>query len=148
MPKNILIKVLGDLTKRKKSINLIKKNAVENSVTIFPGGGTDISFLLKKAGVGFEFIPEVGRVIKDPIGKKLAYDVLKKKQKMLRKEFIRLGIKVVVEIPVIKFGGELRFLNGDNLAEALSVNYDKTFVITVKGRKKKLKGHNLKVIKI
>ncbi len=76
--KRILIKVSGDLTKHKKSMNHIKNNAAENFVTILPGGGTTISRLLKKAGIDFKFIPKVGRVIKDSVGKKLAYNALKK----------------------------------------------------------------------
>lgn len=147
MPKNILIKVSGDLVKRKKVIDFIKGKATKNFVVILTGGGSDISFLLKKAGIDFKFTT-AGRVIKNFHGRQLARDVLEKKQKMLQNKFIRLSIRAVAEIPVINLGGILCHLNGDNLAEACSVNFDETYVVTRKGRNKKLNGHNLKIIKI
>lgn len=147
MAENILIKVSGDLVDNPAVIDFIKERAQKAFVVILVGGGTEISNNLGAQGFGSHF-SAAGRVIPDFSGRQLARNILEKNQQKLQDRLVELQINAVVEIPVVNLGSVLCHLNGDHLAVAASINFNQTYILTSKGRKKQLSGHNLEIVEI
>lgn len=145
--KNILIKVSGDLVDNKKTFAFIKKKAEKNFVVVLIGGGSEISKTLAEEGVK-SFFTETGRVITTFKGRQIARDILEQHQKKLQDRINEAGITAVVEVPVINLGSVLCHINADRLASDSSINFDKTCIITLKGRNKNLQGYKMKTVAI
>ena len=149
MENHVLIKTSGDLTDNPETIEFIRRQSeIADHVVVLVGGGTDITDALGREGIESRFINGTGRVIESFEGRQLARKILEENQKNLQDRLAGLNIHVVVEIPVFNLGSVLCHANGDIIATAFSVNFDRTYVLTLPGRDKVLEGHNIEIIRI
>ena len=151
----ILVKGSGDLVLESAFPDLVAELARpgDNFVVALVGGGSQISAVLAKHEIKSEFTV-VGRVIHDKDlagrGRELARRALEENRIELERALQeRHAYRSRVITPVVCVGGMLCHLNADLYACALSVNFDRTIILTKRGRDKKdLRGHNLEVMEI
>jgi len=141
----ILIKISGDFVNDTAAHNFIKEKEEKAVVKIIVGGGCQISAALDAAGLVYIF--ENGtRIIPSKEGKKIAKKVLENNRKLLRNQLAKIGVKAGIDIPVLVKKKEIFHINADSLAMHESGRYDRTFILTKKGREKKLNGKNVQVV--
>lgn len=134
---DILVKASGDVIGINRFYEFLKSFTRNNSKRLFIlcGGGTEITEKLKKENIGFHFGP-AGREIKSTRGIILAYQVLEEQKEIVERRLKRKGIKGFVFIPSVGIGNKICHLNADNYALGLSPNFEKIFIVTLKGRNK------------
>lgn len=126
----ILVKVSGELEKEKKFYDwLDNNNNPLDKLFVICGGGSKITETLKRYNIAFHFGP-AGREIRSLEGRRLALMVLEKQKKIVKKKLKERKIVATVLIPVVKRGGEILHMNGDDYAMALYPNFDKIYVVT------------------
>jgi len=134
-PIDILIKVSGSLIKDERFYDWLSIFSPFTSLFILCGGGDSITEILKREGIPYEFGP-LGREIESVKGRDLAKQVLEEEKTFVEKKLQQRGIDAVVFVPVIKIGDRSCHINGDNYAISLYPNFDKIYIVTLKGRKK------------
>jgi len=135
---DILIKVSGDLEDKEKFYDwLASINHPQDKLFILCGGGTLITKTLKERGVSFKFGP-AGREIESATGRSFAHMSLVKQSSLVEEKLQERMIKATVFVPVVEVGCKLCHMNGDSYATALYPNFDKIYVVTLKGRIKNI----------
>lgn len=130
----ILVKVSGDFQDKEVFYKWLKSiNLPSNDLFILCGGGTAISQILEQHGITSKFGPS-GREINSKAGRQAALQVLEKQKANVEKNLEQRKIIASVFTPVFRVGDKNFHLNGDNLATALYPNFDKIFILTLKGR--------------
>ena len=133
---DVLVKVSGDLLSEERFYDWLPSVAgVLDKLFIVCGGGTKITEVLKKNRISFTFGP-LGRIIKSRIGRRLALKVLQEQKAFVEEKLREKGIVADVDIPVKIIGGKICHINGDNYAIDISINFDKVFIVTSKGKEK------------
>jgi len=132
---NFLTKSSGDLIKDERLYKLPSIAGASDRSVLVVGGGTQITETLKKNGIKFKFGP-FGREIKSYRGRYLAWMVLREQKALAQKKLRERGIIAEVDIPVKKEGKIIYHFNADWYAIALSVNFDRVFIVTLKERDK------------
>ena len=133
---DILVKVSGSLVEAERFYDwLFSIYSSFNKLFIICGGGSSITEALEKEGIPYNFGPQ-GREIKSLKGKRLALRVLQKKRAFVEKKLEERGIKADVDMPVKKFGNKICLINGDSYALALYPEFNKIYIVTLKGRTK------------
>ncbi len=100
---------------------------------ILCGGGTAIAQILERHGITSKFGPN-GKEINSKAGRQVALQVLEKQKANVEKNLKQRKIIASVFTPVFRMANKDFHLNGDNLATALYPNFDKIFIVTLKGR--------------
>jgi acetylglutamate kinase len=133
--KQALIKVSGDVVAKEELYQLLSSLEGKYKLFILCGGGTTITEKLNEEKIPFRF--EAGRrVIKSEKGKTLAHQVLEEKRIFVEGRLQERGIKAAVYVPVIKLGEKLCHINGDDFVRMAYQDFDKVFVVTLKGKDK------------
>lgn len=135
--KNILVKGSGDTTNSQQFFDFVAEKARNNYVVVICGGGTKISFALKKAGYAIEYDALGRRVTKTWEERMIMRDVLEHEEKRLQDKFVGKG--VVVVSPILYAGSALCPINGDDLVKAYDLGFDEIYVLTKKERIEKKK---------
>jgi len=131
MIKNILIKVSGDVSRKKEVLDFIKEKSKGNYVVVICGAGTKIGEVLESRGYKTSF-NDHGRVTETFEERKLVRDVLEEEQQNLQDKLIGTGANVIV--PIIKLGSVLCPINGDAYVKAGYLGFDEIYVFTLKYR--------------
>lgn len=131
MIKNILIKASGDVIKKTKVLNFIKKNGKKNYTVVICGAGTKIGKALNEKGYKTKFNAH-GRITETFEERKVVRDVLEGEQRKLQDKLIGTGASVVA--PIIKLGSVLCHINGDAYVKAGYLGFDEIYVFTLKNR--------------
>lgn len=135
---NILVKASGDLATDQRFYNWLSSIAeIADDLLLLIGGGNVITEILERERIPFKFGPG-GREILLKKGRHLAQTALEKQKSIVMLWLRNAGIKATVFIPVIEIEGYVCHIlvNGDALATAFYPNFDKIFVVTLKGREK------------
>ncbi len=148
MADNVLIKISGDLINKDGTYRFIREHSMNAFVVVLVGGGSDITDFLRENGSNSRFVDGTGRFIEDFEARQEARNILERNQHYVQDKLVEMGINAVVEIPVRYVGGVLCHENGDNMATAISINFSRTYVLTLPEREKELDGYNIEVVKI
>ena len=132
MPRNILIKVSGDVVASAEFFDFALRKADDNYVVIICGGGTKVSDALAAVGYPIRFDENHGRVTETLEERKIARDVLEREAQELEDRFVGKG--VVVLAPVLYAGSVLCPINADNLVKAYYLGFDEIYVFTRQDR--------------
>ena len=133
---NILVKASGDLATDQRFYDWLSSIAeIADDLLLLIGGGNVITEILERERIHFKFGPG-GREILLRKGRHLAKTVLDKPKSIVMLWLRNAGIKATVFIPVIEINGYVCHINGDALATILYPNFDKIFVVTLRGREK------------
>lgn len=133
---DILVKVSGDFVDKEEFYDwLASIDSFEDKLFVLCGGGTLITKELNYQKIPFEFGP-AGREISSVRGKVLAKYILEKQKYIIETRSKWRGLIVSVLMPFIHVGDKLCHFNGDNYLTALYPNFDKIYVVTLKGRTK------------
>ena len=133
---DILVKVSGDLAESNEFYDwLASIDSFENKLFVLCGGGTLITKELNYQKIPFEFGP-AGREISSVRGKVLAKYILEKQKYIIETRSKWRGLVISVLMPFIHVGDKLCHLNADDYALALYPNFDKIYIVTVRGRAK------------
>lgn len=129
----VLAKVTGSLIRDKRFYDWVSILSSFDRRFILCGGGDSITKALNERRISYTFGPR-GREIPSLEGRLLAEQVLEEGRKFVEQKLREMGLHTVVLIPVNKITGE--HINGDNYALTLSLKFDKTYIVTLKGRDK------------
>lgn len=130
-----LIKISGDLLKRKDVLKWLKRLTVKYLLTIVPGGGTQINRAFIKHGYKIDMNPVFGRQIHSEKQSKLALKILKQNALELKEFLVEIKIPAKIELPMRKtIRGRICHINGDFYALTSLNGYDKVFVVTLSSR--------------
>jgi len=133
---DVLVKISGDLIGEEKLYKwLLSISNSFNRLFILCGGGSSIAKILKEEGISYRFGPQ-GREIQSLEGKRLAKQILEKEKDFVKRRLEEKGINATVFIPVIEIGDTIWHINGDSYAMALYPNFDRIYIVTLKGRTK------------
>jgi hypothetical protein len=136
---DVLVKVSGSLTRDEKFYYWLTtiRSPFSGELFIICGGGEQITKVLGENNVPFKFGPQ-GREIKSLYGRRLAWLVLYEEQGFVEEKLKTMKIEAEILIPVLDGGGRILHINSDVFALALYPNFDKTYLVTKKGRVKSL----------
>jgi acetylglutamate kinase len=144
---DILVKVSGSLVEDERFYDWLSLvSSSFNKLFVLCGGGESITKILKEREIPYEFGPQ-GREIKSIEGKRLAQQVLEEERNLVESKLEERGIDATVFIPVVEIGGKIFHINGDSYAIAMYPNFDKIYIVTLKGRTKSFP-ENLNKIKV
>lgn len=133
---NILVKASGDLATDQRFYNWLSSIAeIADDLLLLIGGGNVITKILERERIPFKFGPG-GREILLKKGRHLAQTALEKQKSIVMLWLRNAGIKAAVSIPVLEIEGYVCHIDGDILATALYPNFDKIFIVTLRGREK------------
>ncbi|MDO8601137.1 MAG: hypothetical protein Q7R46_00475 [bacterium] len=133
---DILVKVSGSLIEDERFYHwLLTIFNLADNLFILCGGGDSITEALKSEKIPYEFGPQ-GREIHSLRGKYLAKQALKEEEVFVRNKLQEKGISARIFLPMRDIGDKICHINGDIYAIALYPNFDKVYIVTLKGRKK------------
>jgi len=133
---DILVKVSGSLIEDKRFYDWLSAICSSfNKLFILCGGGESITRALEEKKISYGFGPH-GREIYSLEGKRLAQQILKKERSLIGRRLKEKGIDATVFVPVIVIENKILHMNADDYAITLYPNFDKIYIVTLKGRAK------------
>lgn len=136
LSRRTLVKITGDALSHVATYEWLKDCSKESKrLVIIVGGGTAISEALEKEDISYQFT-EFGRIIDEERGRIIAAKILEKQKENVMEKLQEEGIEAEVIVPVIDLPLGPLHVNGDKWMEALHINFDDVFVLTLNGRVK------------